>query len=100
MDEAAELERLREQRAKARGAGRSPAPLVDGPEHELLARRVARELRALEAAAADLAALVASWEQLAGMCGLFDELGDAERPPADWRARIEQSLAAIEEATA
>jgi hypothetical protein len=34
------------------------------------------------------------------MCGLFDGLEESERPDADWRARIEQALALIEEATA
>jgi len=75
-------------------------PLVTGPEHALLARRVAMDLRALVSSASDLAELVRSWHYLAGMCGLFDELEESERPDRDWRARIEQSLALIEEATA
>jgi len=74
-------------------------PLVAGPEHELLARQVAADLRALVDAAAGLAALVDSWQYLAGMCGLFDGLDESERPARDWRAQIEQSLAEVEEAT-
>jgi hypothetical protein len=34
------------------------------------------------------------------MCGLFDDLDESERPAPDWRARIEQALALIDEATA
>jgi len=34
------------------------------------------------------------------MCGLFDDLDEAERPDRDWRSHIEQALALIEEATA
>ena len=73
---------------------------MTGPEHALLARRVASDLRALVTAAGDLAELVQSWQHLAGMCGLFDELEESERPDRDWRAQIEQSIALIEEATA
>jgi hypothetical protein len=97
---ASELDAMRERRVRARLAGRPLEPLVGGPEHELLARRVAGELRALVGAAEELAALVSSWDQLAGMCGLFDGLAGADAPGADWRARIEQALARIEEATA
>jgi hypothetical protein len=61
---------------------------------------VATDLGALVAAASDLAELVKSWQYLAGMCGLFDELEESERPDHDWRAKIEQSIALIEEATA
>ena len=75
-------------------------PLVSGGEHALLARQVASDLRALVSAATDLAELVNSWQYLAGMCGLFDDLEESERPGSDWRAQIEQSLARIEEATA
>jgi hypothetical protein len=75
-------------------------PLVEGPEHALLAKRVASDLDALVDAAGDLAELVNSWQFLAGMCGLFDGLEETERPDRDWRAQIEQALAVIEEATA
>ncbi len=75
-------------------------PLVSGPEHLLLAKQVASDLRALVSASSDLAELVTSWQYLAGMCGLFDELDESERPDPDWRMRIEQALALIEEATA
>ena len=94
------LEEIRARREAALAAGKRLDPLVAGPEHALLARRVATDLRALVKAACDLAELVGSWEQLAGMCGLFDGLEESERPDADWRARIEQALALIEEATA
>jgi len=75
-------------------------PLVSGPEHALLAKQVASDLRSLVNAAGDLAELVNSWQLLAGMCGLFDDLDETERPAADWRSQIEQALARIEEATA
>ena len=94
------LEELRKLREKARAGGSALDPLVAGPEHVLLARQVATDVRALVTAADDLAELVRSWQYLAGMCGLFEELDDSERPERDWRARIEQSLALIEEATA
>jgi len=97
---AARLDALRRARHDALTAGPTIEPLVAGPEHALLAAVVAGELRALVEAATGVAELVTSWQYLAGMCGLFDDLGDAERPPADWRARIEQALALIEEATA
>jgi hypothetical protein len=74
-------------------------PLVGGPAHALLAKQVAAQLRAVQAAADEVAQLVHSWQYLAGMCGLFDDLDDADRPDRDWRARIEQALASIEEAT-
>jgi hypothetical protein len=98
--DARRLDALRVRRQEAFAAGHPLDPLVVGPEHELLARRVAAELRALVGAAGDLAGLVDSWQYLAGMCGLFDELDESERPDRDWRARIEQALALIEEATA
>jgi hypothetical protein len=94
------LDELRRRRRDAVAAGRSLDPIVTGPEHELLARQVARDLRALAGAAGDLAELVTSWQHLAGMCGLFEDLDEAERPDRDWRAQIEQALALIEEATA
>jgi hypothetical protein len=94
------LEAIRNRRADAREAGRPLDPLVAGAEHELLARQVAADLRALVQSAGELAELVSSWQYLAGMCGLFDDLDETERPAGDWRARIEQSLALIEEATA
>jgi hypothetical protein len=97
---AARLDELRRQRQKAFDAGRPLDPLVDGPEHTLLARQVASDLRALTDAATDLADLVNSWQYLAGMCGLFDELEEPERPASDWRQSIERSLALVEEATA
>lgn len=99
-DEALRLEEIRRLLADASAAGRTLDPLVAGPDHELLARRVAADLRALVRSAGELADLVTSWEYLAGMCGLFDELPQGERPDSDWRTQIEQSLAAIEEATA
>jgi hypothetical protein len=98
--ERARLEELLSLRQDASAAGRETEPLVDGPEHTMLARQVAIDLRALVAAADELANLVRSWQYLAGMCGLFDDLDDSERPERDWRAQIEQSLAYIEEATA
>jgi hypothetical protein len=73
---------------------------VSGPEHALLARQVSTDLRALATAAGDLAELVSSWQYLAVMCGLFDDLEDSERPDSDWRSRIEEALAVIDEATA
>ena len=87
-------------RQEALDAGRAIEPLVSGPEHALLARRVAAELRALVAGAQSLAELLSSWQYLAGMCGLFDGLEASERPDHDWRAQIEQALAQIDEATA
>jgi hypothetical protein len=99
-DDAIRLDELRKERQEALVAGKPLDPLVAGPEHELLARQVAADLRALVDAASDLAELVDSWQFLAGMCGLFDELGESERPDRDWRSRIEQALALIEEATA
>lgn len=99
-DADARLGELRKQRWEAFAAGQAIDPLVAGPDHTLLARRVASDLRALVAAATDLAELLTSWQYLAGMCGLFDDLDESERPNADWRARIEQALAQIEEATA
>jgi hypothetical protein len=66
----------------------------------MLAKQVARDLRALQDAATDLADLVNSWQYLAGMCGLFDELEESERPALDWRQRIEEALALVEETTA
>jgi hypothetical protein len=94
------LDELREQRADAIAAGKSLDPLVSGPEHLLLAKQVASDLRALVSASSDLAELLTSWQYLAGMCGLFDELEESERPDPNWRMRIEQALALIEEATA
>ena len=99
-DDATRLHELRQERQDAFVAGTPLDPLVAGPEHALLARQVAADLRALVAAASDLAELVNSWQYLAGMCGLFDDLGESERPERDWRSRIEQALALIEEATA
>jgi hypothetical protein len=99
-DDRGRLEEIRRRRQDAFATGRAIDPLVTGPEHALLARRVAGDLRALVTAANDLAELVKSWQYLAGMCGLFDDLEESERPDRDWRARIEQSLALIEEATA
>jgi hypothetical protein len=99
-DDAIRLDELRKERQEALVAGKPLDPLVAGPEHELLARQVAADLRALVDAASDLAELVDSWQYLAGMCGLFDKLGESERPDRDWRSRIEQALALIEEATA
>ena len=99
-DDPDRLEAIRTRREQLRAARKPLDPLVGGPEHELLARQVATELRALTASAGDLAALVTSWQYLAGMCGLFDELPAAERPDSDWRKQIEEALAAIEEATA
>jgi len=94
------LDEIRARRERALAAGHPLDPLVGGPEHALLAKQVATDLRALVKAAGDLAELVTSWERLAGMCGLFDGLEESQRPEIDWRARIEQALAAIEEATA
>jgi len=99
-DAATRLEEIRKRRHDAFASGKPVDPLVTGPEHALLARRVASDLRALVDAATDLAALVSSWQYLAGMCGLFDDLEEPERPDSDWRSRIEQALALIEEATA
>ena len=99
-EDAPGLDALRRRRQDALDAGRAMEPLVSGPEHALLAAQVASELRALVAAAWELAELVTSWQYLAGMCGLFDELAESERPPGDWRAQIDQALALIEEATA
>jgi len=99
-EDRAGLEVLRKAREQARAGGQALDPLVSGTEHALLAREVASDLRALVAHATDLAELVRSWQYLAGMCGLFDELEESERPESDWRARIEQALASIEEATA
>lgn len=99
-DGAAALDALRRLRHDARDSGRPLAPLVDGPDHELLAGQVASAIRALQGAATDLADLVSSWQYLAGMCGLFDGLPETARPDRDWRAQIEQALALVEEATA
>jgi hypothetical protein len=96
----ARLDDIRRRRQDAIASGRAVSPLVTGPEHALLARRVATDLGALATAAHELAELVRSWQYLAGMCGLFDELEESERPDRDWRAQIEQSLAMIDEATA
>jgi len=96
----ASLEAIRKARADARAGGLALDPLVSGPDHALLAREVAADLRDLVQRASDLAELLGSWQYLAGMCGLFDELEESERPDSDWRARIEQALASIEEATA
>jgi hypothetical protein len=98
-DDASRLDELRKRREDARAAGRVLRPLVAGPEHAMLAKQVASDVRALVRAAADLAELVNSWQYLAGMCGLFDDLEEAERPDSDWRSQIEQALARIEEAT-
>lgn len=98
-EQASGLDEIRRRRQDASDHGRALEPLVSGPEHTLLARRVAGDLRALVKAAGELAELVTSWQYLAGMCGLFDDLAESERPDPDWRARIEQSLALIEEAT-
>jgi hypothetical protein len=99
-DDAARLDEIRRRLQDGIDAGRSLNPLVSGPEHALLARQVAVDLRPLVTAAGDLAELVTSWQYLAGMCGLVDDLEASERPDSDWRARIEQALALIEEATA
>ena len=99
-DDGLRLDELQRQRSDAFAAGKALDPLVAGPEHALLAKRVASDLRALVQAASDLEELVGSWQYLAGMCGLLDELEESERPDADWRSRIEQALAFIEEATA
>jgi hypothetical protein len=96
----ASLEALRTAREEAEAVGQALDPLVAGPEHALLAKEVASELRALVKGATDLAELLRSWQYLAGMCGLFDDLEESERPESDWRARIEEALASIEEATA
>jgi len=98
--ERARLEATRKRRQDALDAGQRVDPLVQGSEHLLLAKQVAMDLRALVTAADDLAGLLRSWQLLAGMCGLFDGLDESTRPDPDWRARIEQSLALIEEATA
>lgn len=99
-DDATRLAELRKRRQDACERGNATGPLVDGPEHALLARQVASDLRALVDAASELAELVNSWQYLAAMCGLFDELDEADQPASDWRMRIEQALALIEEATA
>jgi hypothetical protein len=99
-DDATRLKELWRRRQDARAAGKAMEPLVTGAEHALLAKQVASDLRALVSAATDLAALVSSWHYFAGMCGLFDDLDEAERPDGDWRSRIEEALALIEEATA
>jgi hypothetical protein len=99
-DDGARLDEIQKRRRDAFAAGKALDPLVMGPEHALLAKRVAADLRALVKAASDLAELVTSWQYLAGMCGLFDDLEESERPDNDWRTRIEQALALIEEATA
>jgi len=98
--DATRLDELRQRRQDALDAGRSLDPLVSGSEHALLAKQVASDLRALVSAAGELADLVTSWQYLAGMCGLFDDLDESERPDPDWRMRVEQALALIEEATA
>jgi hypothetical protein len=98
--DATRVDELQKRRVDALAAGKSLDPLVSGPEHSLLAKQVARDLRALVSASNDLAELVTSWQYLAGMCGLFDELEESERPDPQWRMRIEQALALIEEATA
>jgi hypothetical protein len=99
-DDRAGLEAIRRARADAQAAGHALDPLVAGPEHELLAKEVASDLAALVQRATDLAELLRSWQYLAGTCGLFDDLEESERPDSDWRARIEEALASIEEATA
>lgn len=99
-EDVARLDELRRQRQKAFDAGNPLDPLIEGPEHTMLAKQVASDLRALMDGATDLADLVNSWQYLAGMCGLFDELEESERPAGDWRQRIEQALALVEEATA
>jgi hypothetical protein len=43
---------------------------------------------------------VNSWQYLAAICGLFDQLDESERPDSDWRQQIEAALALVEEATA
>ena len=96
----AKLEALRGRRLEAQSAGQALDPLVTGPVHASLAKTIAADLRALQQDATDLAELVSSWQYLAGMCGLFDDLDESERPSADWRTQIEQALAFIEEATA
>jgi hypothetical protein len=99
-EDRASLEAIRKAREDARAAGQALDPLVAGPEHALLAREVATDLRALVQRATDLAELLGSWQYLAGMCGLLDDLEESERPDSDWRARIEEALASVEEATA
>jgi hypothetical protein len=99
-DDRGQLEAIRDRRQDAHDIGKPLDPLVSGPDHALLAKQVAADLRALEQRASDLAELVGSWQYLAGMCGLFDDLPESERPETDWRNRIEQALAFIEEATA
>ena len=98
--DATPLDELRKRRQDALDAGKSLDPLVSGAEHSLLAKQVAGDLRALVSASSELADLVTSWQYLAGMCGLFDDLDESERPDPNWRMRIEQALALIEEATA
>ena len=99
-DDATRLEEIRKLRQDAFDAAQAVDPLVSGPEHALLAKQVAAQVRALQTAADGLVSLVNSWQYLAGMCGLFDDLDEAERPDRDWRSHIEQALALIEEATA
>ncbi|MGD0980938.1 MAG: hypothetical protein ABR946_05575 [Solirubrobacteraceae bacterium] len=99
-EDVARLDELRKQRQDAFDAGHPVDALVDGPEHKLLAKQIAEDLRALIQAASELAELVNSWQYLAGMCGLFDDLEESERPARDWRQHIEQALALVEEATA
>jgi hypothetical protein len=99
-EDATALDALRRLRQDAVDSGRPLRPLVGGLDHELLAAQVAAEIRALQTDATALADLVTSWEHLAGMCGLFDDLEESARPDRDWRARIDQALALIDEATA
>ena len=99
-DDATRLEEIRKLRQDAFDAAQAVDPLVSGPAHALLAKQVAAQLRALQTAADDLVQLVNSWQYLAGMCGLFDDLDETDRPDRDWRSRIEEALALIEEATA
>jgi hypothetical protein len=99
-DDRAQLEAIHDRRQEAHDAGNPLEPLVSGPEHALLAKQIGADLRSLEQSASDLAELVGSWQYLAGMCGLFDDLPEPDRPDSDWRDRIEQALAFIEEATA
>jgi len=94
------LGRLLEERRAALAAGHEPRPLVAGPEHALLAGRVATGVRELVTAANELAEFVRSWQRQAVLCGLFDDVDEAERPVADWRAQIEEALAFVDEATA
>jgi hypothetical protein len=99
-DDRARLDAIRDRRHAAHSAGHPLDPLVTGPEHALLAKQIATDLRALQQSATDLADLVSSWQYLAGMCGLFDDLDESERPDTDWRTQLERALAFIEEATA